>query len=84
MRIVPETIYRSVYDRNCVLTVKRREALRTGRVRRKRQRRGDERRGRFTTAKRIHERPLEAQQRKVPGHWEGDLVRHEALLDRGG
>ena len=30
----------------------------------------------------IHQRPFPPEDRSLPGHWEGDLVRHEALRNR--
>jgi IS30 family transposase len=32
--------------------------------------------------KSIHDRPAAAKSRRQAGHWEGDLVRHEALQYR--
>jgi IS30 family transposase len=48
--------------------------LRTGRALRKPRRRADGRRERFPDKVMISERPAEAADRAVPGHWEGDLV----------
>ena len=85
LRVSHETIYTSLYllgrgglKRELI------SALRSGRLRRRPRRRGE-------TAKRanvlgditpVSARPPEASDRSVPGHWEGDLVRHEALLNR--
>jgi IS30 family transposase len=48
--------------------------LRTGRLRRKPHRRADERRGRLLNMTMIDQRPQEAADREVAGHWEGDLI----------
>lgn len=74
--LVPETIYQAVYRPE--LGGLHREvpcALRTGRRRRKPHRRPDARRpGRLGDMKMIDQRPAEASDRAVPGHWEGDLI----------
>jgi transposase, IS30 family len=74
--LVPETIYQAVYRPE--LGGLHREmptALRTGRRRRKPHRRPDERRpGRLVDMTMIDQRPAEAGDRAVPGHWEGDLI----------
>jgi transposase, IS30 family len=74
MRVSHETIYRSLYVQG--RGGLRRElvkCLRTGRALRK-PRRTKERRGRIAGMVSISQRPPEALDRAVPGHWEGDLI----------
>src|SRR5258707_6945950 len=83
MRVSHETIYQSLYVQG--RGALRRElavCLRTGRALRKPRRTGGERRGRITDMVMISERPAEAADRARPGHWEGDLERHEAPWKR--
>ena len=83
--LVHETIYQALYVQGRgELRRELTRALRTGRARRKPHRRGDARRqGSIVDASvMISERPAEADDRAIPGHWEGDWVRHEALCDR--
>jgi IS30 family transposase len=77
MRVCAETIYQSLYVQargglRRELTVH----LRTQRERRKprARSRAEERRGKLVETISISERPAEAADRAVPGHWEGDLI----------
>ena len=79
MRVSPETIYQSLYVQG--RGALRRELaahLRTGRALRRPRRRADERRGRIPGMANVSERPAEADERAVPGHWEGDLIEGRA------
>jgi IS30 family transposase len=75
MQVSHETIYQSLYvqGRGALsrdLTVR----LRTGRALRKPRRKSDQRRTRIPGMVNISQRPAEADDRAVPGHWEGDLI----------
>jgi IS30 family transposase len=74
MRIAPETIYQSLYvqSRGRLRTDLSRY-LRSGRSQRK-PRRGPTGQGRIRDMVSISQRPAEASDRAVPGHWEGDLI----------
>jgi IS30 family transposase len=76
MHVAHETIYQALYVQG--RGELRRElgrALRTGRARRVPRRRPGARQPRFAAPMvMISDRPAEAEDRAVPGHWEGDLI----------
>jgi IS30 family transposase len=75
MWVSPETIYKAVYVQGRgSLRRELHTCLRTGRALRKPRRHAGERRGRIPNMINISERPPEAADRAVPGHWEGDLI----------
>lgn len=77
MRVSHETIYRSLFiQARGVLKKELLAHLRSGRVMRraKSSTRCGQGRARITDALSIRERPPEAEDRAVPGHWEGDLL----------
>ena len=84
MRVSHETIYQSLYvQARGGLKREVQAALRSGRTRRKKHTDPQKRTHRFRDPMiNISERPAEVEDRAVPGHWEGDLVRHEALFYR--
>jgi IS30 family transposase len=84
LHIVHETIYQALYIRGRGgLSRELVKCLRTGRDQRKPNRSIARRSSRFAgDVLMISDRPQEASDRSVPGAWEGDLVRHEALFDR--
>jgi transposase, IS30 family len=74
MRVSPETIYQSIYIQGRGALRKELAAcLRTGRAIRRQRSRLD-RKPHIPGMINISERPAEADDRAVPGHWEGDLI----------
>jgi IS30 family transposase len=76
MHVTHETIYQALYVQGRgELRRELTRALRTGRAVRRPRRSAEHRRPRFTTPPvMISDRPAEADDRAVPGHWEGDLI----------
>lgn len=74
-RVCHETIYSAIYAtpkgelRKSLIAL-----LRQARKRRLPRTRGEDRRGRLPDMVSIHDRPEEVTDRRVPGHWEGDLI----------
>jgi IS30 family transposase len=75
MRISHETIYESLYlQARGVLRTELTLALRSGRARRVSRSRASASRGKIKDMVNISARPAEADDRAVPGFWEGDLI----------
>lgn len=84
LHVTHETIYQALYVQGRgELRRELARALRTGQTVRKRRRKDGQRQPRFTHPMvMISDRPAEIADRAVPGHWEGDLERHEAPCNR--
>jgi len=75
MRVSPETIYQSLYVQSRgALRRELTRCLRTGRALRQPGRKTGQRKNRIPDMINITQRPPEASDRAVPGHWEGDLL----------
>jgi IS30 family transposase len=75
MRVSAETIYQSLYlQSRGALRRDLARCLRTGRALRRPRRQPHQRKNRIADMINISERPAEADDRAVPGHWEGDLI----------
>lgn len=75
MQVSTETIYQSLYVQSRgALKQDLTRCLRTGRAVRRPSRKVGQRKNRIPNMINVSERPAEADDRAVPGHWEGDLI----------
>jgi len=75
-RVSHETIYTAIYAMpRGELRTEVIGWLRFGHAKRRPRARGEDRRGRIPDMVSIHDRPPEIEERLVPGHWEGDLIK---------
>jgi IS30 family transposase len=76
MRVSHETIYRTLYVQGRgILRKELADSLRMGPRTRRRHRTHSEKSGHLRAMVNISQRPAEAEDRAVPGHWEGDLIK---------
>ena len=76
VQVSHETIYTAIYAMpRGVLRTDVIGWLRVGHAKRRPRARGDDRRGRIPGLVSIPDRPSESEERLVPGHWEGDLIK---------
>ncbi len=76
LQVSHETIYTAIYAMpRGELRTEVIGWLRFGHAKRRPRTRGDDRRGRIPDRVSIHDRPPEIDERLVPGHWEGDLIK---------
>ena len=76
LRVSHETIYTAIYAMpRGELRTEVIGWLRFGHAKRRPRARGEDRRGKIPDMVSIHDRPPEIEERLVPGHWEGDLIK---------
>ena len=76
LQVSHETIYTAIYAMpRGELRTEVIGWLRFGHTKRRPRSRGEDRRGRIPDMVSIHDRPPEIEERLVPGHWEGDLIK---------
>jgi len=76
LQVSHETIYTAIYAMpRGELRTEVIGWLRFGHAKRRPRARGEDRRGRIPDMVSIHDRPPEVEERLIPGHWEGDLIK---------